>query len=766
VSILTDDRTGTAPSAGDRDAGEALDAALPPRRPALGAPVQIIQIYVVILVLIPPIYIIGPLGAVGTPATVLALGALVLWGIAVVTPGAYLCRTAVPVRVVMGLLIGTMFLSYALCHVHYVQGVELLASDRAMLQALSWVGISLLAAEGLRDRDEVYRVLRTAVAVVAIMAMVGLLQFRFGIDLAAWAGRIPGLHANTDLVSIQDRSGFRRPAGTATHPIEFGCVIAMVLPLALHMARFDLVRTATRRWLPLAAIAIGIPVAVSRSAVLAAVVAGVVIFFGLEPRLRPRAMGIAVVFILATYATTPGLLGTLRSLFVNFNSDTSISTRKSDYKVVGQYIRQSPWFGRGTGTFLSDVYIVLDNQYLMSAIEVGLVGLAVVIAYLLATAFLGRGVRHRSGEPAVRDLGQALAAGCVASAVATATFDAFAFRMFAGLIPLCLGLAGALWTMQRSGEPLVGIERSPEGDSPRRSDLVSRVDLPDPPVDEWRQEIVTYQVADVRDIAPAVAVALAPDNCDAGSVAEARRDAEDQSAISAVAGSSGPATPPEDIERDPDPPLGEEGEVADHGDRVHTHDLRQLFALAGAGIALLVLAILPFTIDHSDRAATIAEPEVGLPRRPTAPTSSTTTTSVTAARRPSSIGVAGSSSRTTRTTAPTGTSPTTAGTDRTLPEDTSTGTTAPGMTTTTTSPPQTTTTSPPQTTTTVPPTTTTTVPDTTTTTAPVSTAAAPTTTTTVPDTTTTTAATSMVDAPTTTAGVGDDITHVQKTEVG
>ena len=48
----------------------------------------------------------------------------------------------------MGLLIGTMFLSYSLRHVHYVQGVEVLASDRALLLALSWVGISLLAILG------------------------------------------------------------------------------------------------------------------------------------------------------------------------------------------------------------------------------------------------------------------------------------------------------------------------------------------------------------------------------------------------------------------------------------------------------------------------------------------------------------------------------------------------------------------------------------------------------------------------------------------
>jgi hypothetical protein len=414
-----------------------------------GAPVTILRIYVVLLVLIPPTYIVEPLGGVGTPATVVALGALMLWVIGLLAPGTYLCRTVVPVRVVIGVFVATTFMSYAMAHVRYVPAVELLASDRALLQLFAWGGVALLAAEGLRDREELYRVLRVFVAAVAVMALVGLFQFRFGIDFAENAKRIPGLHQNADLVSIQDRSGFRRPAGTATHPIEFGCVIAMALPLALHLARFDLARSALRRWYPVAAILIGIPVAVSRSAVLASLVAAVVIFIGLDPRVRPRALVVAAGFLVVTYATTPGLLGTIGGLFVNAGSDSSISYRTNDYATVGEFIRQSPLLGRGPGTFVAGPYIVLDNQYLLTAIEIGLIGLAVVIGYLVAAAFLGRGARHLSKELDTRDFGQALAATSLAGAVAALTFDGFSFLMFAGVVPIGLGIAGALWKLTR-----------------------------------------------------------------------------------------------------------------------------------------------------------------------------------------------------------------------------------------------------------------------------------------------------------------------------
>jgi hypothetical protein len=422
-------------------------------RSGRGGPVTVLQIYAVVLVVIPPTQIIGPLGAVGTPATVIGLGALVLWALGTLTPHHHLHRTVVPLRVVLGLVIGTILLGYTVLHSRFVPVNELMSSDRMLLQVLSWIGVGMLAAEGLADLGEVYRVLRALTAAVTVMAVVGILQFRFGIDLAELMGQIPGLHQNVSVASIQDRDGFRRPAGTATHPIEFGCVIAMAMPLALHLARFDMVSSRFRRWAPVFVIAMGIPVAVSRSAVLGAVVALVVIIAGLEPKLRPRALGAVAAFVLAIYVTTPGLLGTLRNLFLNAGEDTSVTSRTSDYEIMGEYVRQSPVIGRGPGTFLPTSYLFLDNQYLLTVVELGLLGLLVMTSYLLAAAFLGRGARHRSEDPAIRDLGQAMAATSLVSAVTAFTFDAFSFLMYAGFVPLALGAAGALWAMTRDRVP-------------------------------------------------------------------------------------------------------------------------------------------------------------------------------------------------------------------------------------------------------------------------------------------------------------------------
>jgi hypothetical protein len=585
----------------DRRSGPAVPAGiLPGGWRALTTPVRIIQLYVVLLVLIPPTEIIEPLGAAGTPATVLGLVALLHWAVAAITPGEGLARTVVPVRVVLGLLVATFMVRYAVMHVGYAPAEAVSGSDVYLLRIFSWAGVALLAAEGLHDRAEIKRVLRTLVAVVAVMAVIGFLQFRAGIDLTTYLRQIPGLHENADLVTIQARGAFRRPSGTATHPIEFGCVIAMVLSFALHLARFDITRTRARRWLPVAMISIGIPVAVSRSAILGAVVAGVVIFLGLEPRLRPKALMSVAVFLTLIYATTPGLLGTLRGFFLSTGSDS----RKDDYGPAFALIRKAVWFGHGPGSFInnSDLGNVLDNQYLGSLIEVGLIGLVVLLVYLLAAAFLGRGARHRSSDPATRDLGQALAAASISGAVTSYTFDSLSFRMFAGIIPLCLGIAGALWVMTRAND------RSGEDDGLAAATAVQAFgagapitlgEVPARDVTGDQPEQVAARIADV-DLPPGTTV------IDLSDGASALRDpAPDEPLLR-----DGP--PDRDLPGDTAHDGGALDQILEPDSRAGAHDLRRITRLIGAGAAVIVLLGLPFFVGRSE-GGQVAQVGVGVP---------------------------------------------------------------------------------------------------------------------------------------------------------
>jgi O-antigen ligase len=702
----------------DRRSGPAVPAGiLPGGWRALTTPVRIIQLYVVLLVLIPPTEIIEPLGAAGTPATIIGFVALLQWTVAAITPGEGLARTVVPVRVVLGLLVATFMGRYALMHVGYTPSEAVSGSDVYLLRIFSWAGVALLAAEGLQNRAEIKRVLRTLVAVVAAMAVIGFLQFRAGIDLTTYLRQIPGLHENADLITIQARGAFRRPSGTATHPIEFGCVIAMVLSLALHLARFDTARTPARRWLPVAMISIGIPVAVSRSAILGAVVAGIIIFLGLEPRLRPKALMSVAVFLTLIYATTPGLLGTLRGFFLSTGSDS----RKDDYGPAFALIQKSVWFGHGPGSFInnSDLGNVLDNQYLGTLIEVGLIGLVILLAYLLAAAFLGRGARHRSSDPATRDLGQALAAASISGAVTSYTFDSLSFRMFAGIIPLCLGIAGALWVMTRANDQSREVDGHAAVTAVQASGAAAPITV---------EAVIAHDVT--GDEAERVTARTADDDLHSGTTVI---DLSDRASVLHDRARDEPlrldGLADRDLTREPI----DEGEGLDlllePDSRAGGPDLRRIYRLIGAGAAVIVLLGLPFFVEVSEggQVAQVAVPvEAGLPLADQAPTT-TLNLSTKPDGTPSPARAGGSRTVTTtrRTTGTTVTTRLQLGFGSTATRTPTTApTTAPPTPTTapptpTTAPPTPTTTEPPTTTTTTEPTTTTTEATTTTTTAPV-----------------------------------------------
>jgi O-antigen ligase len=147
-----------------------------------------------------------------------------------------------------------------------------------------------------------------------------------------------------------------------------------------------------------------------------------------------------------------GLLGTIRGMFLNMFNDPSYQGRTMDYGKVGEMFGQRPWFGHGLGTFDPRIYFYLDNQYLGTLIETGLVGLVSTALLFLIGLFTARSV-HRmctaAGLTKLGELGRALAASMFVVITSFVTFDALAFRMVAGLLFVLLGLIGAAWRIAR-----------------------------------------------------------------------------------------------------------------------------------------------------------------------------------------------------------------------------------------------------------------------------------------------------------------------------
>lgn len=408
---------------------------------------SILSWMVVLLLLLPqPYVLVGPLRSVGNPAGLIALAALAIWAASRVL-GLTVVAERHPVRWLMLAFTAAATASYAAGMTRDLTTAEQASMDRVVFQHLALLGVALLAVDELGTRDRVTTLLQRLTLVGGVAAFIGILEFTFsGFDFRELM-RLPGLTANVDIVT-DTRSGFDRIAAGASHPIEFAVVSAALAPLALHFA----LHAKTGRWrygLALVCLLSAIPMSVSRSGILTLAVGMVFYAVALSHRGRFNALVVGIIGVGVFRALVPGLLGTVRSLFRDVDTDPSIAGRTDDYAAIPGLMEGHWWLGRGIGTFLPDVYFFLDNQYLGSLLAGGIVGLTAFIALHVVGMGVARGVRRRTTDPALRSEAQALAATIASLASAAIVFDSLSFRQSSFLLVLAIGCAGAHWTLVR-----------------------------------------------------------------------------------------------------------------------------------------------------------------------------------------------------------------------------------------------------------------------------------------------------------------------------
>ena len=406
--------------------------------------VSFLKVFVIIVFLIPGGFVIGALGAAGRPSMLVGLLGLLWWACERVFPTSSFDRRFQPVRLATICFAAAILVSYVAAYARPIDAVESRGADRGLILVFGLVGLTLLAADGITSRKRLDSLLIWVVTGATIIAAVGVLQFFTGFDLARVL-RFPGLSVHSGVQGIQERSDLNRVAATASHPIEFGVVLAMAFPLAIH---FALHATAHRRWAwaRVVLIAMAVPMSVSRSGTLAFGIAFLVMWLSWPVRLKARSLVVGIAGALVMRLFIPGLLGTIKSLFTNLWNDPSTQGRTQDYGVVGDFFAQRPITGRGFATFLPERYITLDNQYLGLLVETGVAGTIAFIALFLVGFGTARGAR-RGADEETRSLGQALAAACLAAMVVAGTYDLLSFTMSAGLAFLLIGCAGALWRL-------------------------------------------------------------------------------------------------------------------------------------------------------------------------------------------------------------------------------------------------------------------------------------------------------------------------------
>ena len=414
--------------------------------------VLLLQLFALTVMVIPSDTVIQAIGAGGYPAALVGMFIFAVFATASLLGLHDLQRHRHPIRAVLALLWLTVLASYVVMDRAELSVAEAASADRLLMQLAVITGVALVAAECLGSLGDLRRVLRVLCWGGAFCGMVAGLQFWISLDVAPYLRELPGFSLNFDNPGILDRAALNRVTGTAITPIELGVVAGMLLPLAISLAISDTGKSALKRWAPVGLIALGIPTSVSRSAILSAAVGlGVLVVLMPSPQ-RLAALAAAPFALVAIFVSAPGVIGTLTSFFGAGAADPSVATRLIDYPRVEQLIYEAPWLGHGGGTYLPDnVFDILDNQYLKTGIELGLIGIVVLAAYFLVPVVVALVARRHSGDPELRLLCAALAGAGLAAAVCSLTFDSLSFPTFANVHALVIGLIGAAWRLAVAG---------------------------------------------------------------------------------------------------------------------------------------------------------------------------------------------------------------------------------------------------------------------------------------------------------------------------
>ncbi len=399
-----------------------------------------------LLYLIPEGLILPNLNVVGRPALILALLLFTWWVLARLSPWLSVIGPQ-PLRWFALVYLITLLLSYLAGILRGLNPKEANGENTALLAAAQILGVMLASADGIRNWERLNAVLRTLVWCAGAMAVVGILQSAMHTDITVHF-HLPGLQL-VGTADLENRGiGQFRVASFALHYIEFGSLMAIAVPYAVHYARFGATRNQRRLAMVVALLCAGaVPMSISRTGILALAVAILVMVPMWPGRLRYNAFAALVGLTGCLMIIKPGLVGTVKSMFSTAGTDPSITGRTARYALIGDWYHQRPWLGRGPFSVVPGINggIVFDNQWLYSIVTVGIVGTAAIASLHIAGIVLAGISMRRSREAEVRHLCAAFISTQLVCILAEGTFDAFYFTTFTSTMALLLGATGAVW---------------------------------------------------------------------------------------------------------------------------------------------------------------------------------------------------------------------------------------------------------------------------------------------------------------------------------
>lgn len=319
----------------------------------------------------------------------------------------------------------------ALLFVGYLDGA-VLASGELHDNLTVWLTlfdcfVLLVVALAVLRTIGVWRFLRPIAVVVGLAVTVGIVERLTG---KGWAGflseHVPAAYQSTFIFNLATRGGSVRAQGASEFALEYGWVLAILLPVVVIAVGFWIDRN--RGWGPRRHLLLLLPVAAAAAVLLSAsrsaevaVAAGAVLLVMAAgaPRRITAAVGVAAVVVVAILALAPSIV---LHPFRAAATSNSIESRLVRLRVLTGLVDHHSFVGLGYTGF-HNVLIGLDDAYATTYGQLGVLGLLAWVGVLVTSlAVAVRTLRARRGSP-VRQLGAACAVGVVAVAVGAAGYD-------------------------------------------------------------------------------------------------------------------------------------------------------------------------------------------------------------------------------------------------------------------------------------------------------------------------------------------------------
>jgi len=288
----------------------------------------------------------------------------------------------------------------------------------------------------VRDRRHIDTLLKILVGGGVVIAVSTVIEARSGYNvfnhLEGW---VPGLKL-LELPEVPGRGIRLRAYASAQHPIALSALLVILMPPAIYLAH----RTRNKAWLgAIAVLFVGVAATNSRTGIVMLLVVGLV-YLWLRPAETRRLWPALIPGAVAVQLLMPGTLGSLKQSFFPEGGLLKEQSQFAGWEGSGRIAdlwpslaewSYQPLFGQGYGTRITDPgpdqnALILDNQWLLTLLEVGALGfIAWVWLFGGLVRRLGRGARHDQSDRGW--LMAALAASLTAFAVGMLTYDAFSF---------------------------------------------------------------------------------------------------------------------------------------------------------------------------------------------------------------------------------------------------------------------------------------------------------------------------------------------------